>query len=70
MVWGWMFVQGGQRVAVVSGPSHGPEVGDYRLYDVKTGKRISECWGDEDTRTLKPNAPDWAKQLEDRHHND
>ena len=37
-----MFVQGGEQVALVFGPTHGPEVGDYRLYDVKTGKLLSE----------------------------
>jgi hypothetical protein len=69
MVWSWMFVQGGERVAVVFGPTHGPEVGDYRLYDVKTGKLVSETWGDEDTQTLKLNAPEWAKRLQDHFHN-
>ncbi len=69
MVWSWMFVQGGEQVAVVFGPTHGPEVGDYRLYGVKTGKLISEIWGDEDTQTLKPNAPEWAKRLQDHLHN-
>lgn len=69
MVWSWMFFQGGEQVAVVSGPTHGPEVGDYRLYDVKTGKLISEVFGDEDTQALKPNAPEWAKRLQDHFHN-
>jgi hypothetical protein len=35
MVWSWMFVEGGKQVAVVFGPTHGPEVGDYQLYEVK-----------------------------------
>ena len=69
MVWNWIFVQGGEHVAVVFGPTHGPEVGDYRLYDVKTGKLISEIWGDEDTQALKPSAPEWAKRLQDHLHN-
>src|ERR1035437_4523537 len=30
MVWSWMFIQGGEHIAVVFGPTHGPEVGDYR----------------------------------------
>ena len=46
MVWSWMFVQGGKHVAVVFGPTHGPEVGDYRLYDVQTGKLVTEVWAD------------------------
>ena len=69
MVWSWMFVQGGEHEAVVFGPTHGSEVGDYRLYDVKTGKLIAEIWGEEDTQTLKPNAPEWAKRLQDHLHN-
>lgn len=68
MVWNWMFVQGGVRIAVVFGPTHGPEVGDYRLYDVQTGKLISEVWGDPDTQALKPDAPEWAKRLQDNPH--
>jgi hypothetical protein len=43
-VWEWMFVQRGVRVAVVSGPTHGTDVGDHRLYDVRTGKLISEAY--------------------------
>ena len=69
MVWSWMFVQDGKQVAVVFGPTHGPEVGDYRLYDVQTGKLVSEVWGDEDTQALKADAPDWARQLQDHFHN-
>lgn len=69
MVWSWMFIKGGDRVAVVSGPTHGPEIGDYCLYNARTGKLIAEVWGDEDTQALKPNAPQWAKQLQDRLHN-
>ena len=33
IVWRWMFLGGGKQVAVVWGPRHGPEVGNYRLYD-------------------------------------
>jgi hypothetical protein len=68
MVWSWMFLEGGKQVAVVFGPTHGPEVGDYQLYEVKTGKLVSEVWGDADTQSLKTDAPDWAKRLQDRLH--
>jgi hypothetical protein len=34
MVWNWMFLEGGKRVAIVWGPTHGPEISDYSLYDV------------------------------------
>jgi hypothetical protein len=69
MVWSWMFVRGGEQVAAVFGPTHGPEVGDYRLHDIKTGKLLSEVFGDEDTQSLKSNAPQWAKLLQDHLHN-
>lgn len=68
MVWSWMFLEAGKKVAVVFGPTHGPEVGDYQLYDVKTGKLVSEVWGDARTQSLKTDAPDWAKRLQDRLH--
>jgi hypothetical protein len=61
-----MFLEGGKQVAVVFGPTHGPEIGDYRLYDVKTGKLVSEVWCDAETQSLKTDAPDWAKHLQDR----
>ena len=68
MIWNWMFIEGGKRVAVVSGPPHGPEIGTYSLYDVQTGKLISEVIGDETTQSLEANAPDWARLLEERLH--
>ena len=68
MVWSWMFFLGGKRLAAVFGPTHGPEVGDYRLYDVRSGKLLSEVFGDEGTQSLKPNAPEWAKLLEEHLH--
>jgi hypothetical protein len=68
MVWSWMFLEAGKQVAVVFGPTHGPEVGDYQLYDVKTGKLVSEVWGDAETQSLKSDAPDWAKRLQVRLH--
>ena len=68
MVWSWMFFRGGDVVAVVFGPTHGPEVGDYRLYDVQTGKLLSEVLGDEDTQSLKPDAPEWAQLLQEHLH--
>lgn len=69
MVWSWMFFLGGKRLAVVFGLTHGPEVGDYRLYDVQSGKLISEVFGDEGTQSLRPDAPEWAKLLEEQLHN-
>jgi hypothetical protein len=66
MVWNWMFVDRGERVAVVWGPTHGPEVGDYMLYDVRTGKLLAEVYGDAEIQALKPDAPQWAKRLEER----
>jgi len=66
MVWSWMFFDRGKHVAVVSGSTHGPEVGTFRLYEIETGRVLSEAHGDEKTQALKPNAPKWAKQLESR----
>lgn len=65
MVWSWMFVQGGKQIAVVVGPTHGTDVGDNRLYDVKTGKLISETWDNENTQPPKPDPPELAKRLQD-----
>lgn len=64
MVWNWMFLKGGKEVAAVWGPTHGTDIGDYRLYDVQTGKLLSEVLGD--TTISKPNAPAWVKQLQAR----
>ena len=66
MVWSWMFFEHGKRAAVVWGPTHGPEVGDFKLYDVSTGKVLSEVYGDAETQALNANAPVWAKKLEAR----
>jgi hypothetical protein len=68
VVWSWMFLLGGNQLAVVWGPTHGPEVGDYRLYAVKTGKLVSEVYGDDESQALKADAPEWAKRLEERLH--
>jgi len=68
MVWFWMFVDGGKHLAAVWGPTHGAEVGDYQLYDAATGKVISEIFGNPDTQSLSPDAPEWAKQTEQAMH--
>lgn len=68
MIWSWMFLSNGKQVAAVFGFTHGPEVGDYRLYDVSNGKLLSEVWGDETTQSLKPDAPAWAQKLQDHFH--
>jgi len=64
MLWYWTFRDGGQHVAAVWGPTHGPEVGDYQLYDVKTGHLVSEVFGDPATQSLSAHAPEWAKETE------
>jgi hypothetical protein len=38
------------------------------FYDVQTGKLISEVFGDEGTQSLSPDAPEWAKLLEEHLH--
>jgi hypothetical protein len=68
MVWYWTFLDGGKRIAAVWGTTHGPETGDYQLYDAKTGHVLSEAFGDVDRQSLKPDAPEWAKQTERKMH--
>ncbi len=63
-LWYWTFRDGGKHVAAVWGPTHGPEVGDYQLYDVKRGHLVSEAFGDETTQSLGADAPEWAKETE------
>jgi len=68
-IWDWMFLDNGERVALLSGPAHGPEIDHYQLYDVTSGKMLAEAYSDDDTGTLKPDAPTWAKELEARWRN-
>jgi hypothetical protein len=58
MLWFWTFRDGGKRIAAVWGPTHGPEVGDYQLYDARTGRLLSEVFGDPTTQSLSPDAPE------------
>jgi hypothetical protein len=64
MLWYWTFRDGGKHVAAVWGPTHGPYGGDYQLYDVGTGHLVSEVFGDPTTQSLKADAPEWTKQIE------
>jgi hypothetical protein len=64
MLWSWMFLDAGRRVAVELGPTHGPEVGHYLLDDVNIGRMLSEVWGAESIQKLQRNAPNWAKRPE------
>jgi hypothetical protein len=64
MVWFWRFLDGGKKIAAVWGPTHGSSAGDYQLYDVSTGRMLSEVFGNERTPSLGPDAPEWAKQTE------
>lgn len=59
MIWRWMFVAGGSEVAFVQGPTHGTDIGDYKLCDTKTGKLLSNLYG-----PLSDNSPKWAKALD------
>jgi hypothetical protein len=68
MLWHWNFLDSGKNLAAVWGPTHGPEVGDYQLYDVNSGRMISEVFGDSEVQALKANAPSWAKQTETKMH--
>jgi hypothetical protein len=64
MLWYWTFRDGGKHVAAVWGTTHGPAVGDYQLYDVETGRMVSEVFGDPATQSLGADAPEWAKETE------
>ncbi len=68
MLWYWTFLDGGKYVAAVWGTTHGPEVGDYQLYDAKTGKMLSEVLGSAERQSLDSDAPDWSKQTEQKMH--
>jgi hypothetical protein len=59
MIWRWMFVAGGSEVAFVQGPTHGTDIGDYKLCDTKTSKLLSNLYG-----PLSDNSPKWAKALD------
>lgn len=71
MVWNWMFLDGGKRIAAVWGAVHFSDIGDYQLYDTETGKMIAEVVADAEidgkngnVHGLRPDAPAWAKALE------
>lgn len=66
MLWFWTFRKGGKQVVTVWGLTHGPDAGDYQLYDVRTGRLLSEVFGDPKTQSLQPDAPEWAKEAERR----
>jgi hypothetical protein len=64
MLWFWTFRDGGKHIAAVWGPTHGREVGDYQLYDTRTGRLLSEVFGDPTTQSLSADAPEWAREAE------
>jgi hypothetical protein len=71
MVWNWMFVDGGKRIAAVWGPVHFSDIGDYQLYGSEAGQMIDEVLGDKEVEGkngtihgLGSDAPAWAKELE------
>jgi hypothetical protein len=68
MLWYWMFLKQGRQIAAVWGTTHGPQVGDFQLYDVQSGKMIAEVSGDVETQSLNSQAPEWAKQVEQEMH--
>jgi hypothetical protein len=64
MLWFWTFRDDGKHIAAAWGPTHGPQVGDYRLYDARTGSLLAEAVGDPKTQSLRAAAPEWAKEAE------
>ncbi|HEY4872593.1 MAG TPA: hypothetical protein VIH77_00085 [Steroidobacteraceae bacterium] len=65
MLWAWSFRDGGRKVATVWGTTHGSDIGDFQLYDVKTGRMLAEVFGAEDTQKFKSDAPNWAQDLQE-----
>lgn len=63
-LWYWTFRDRGKHVAAVWGPTHGTQAGDYQLYEVDTGRLVSEVFGDPATQSLRADAPEWAKETE------
>jgi hypothetical protein len=64
-IWYWEFTDSGNRVGVISGPSHGNWCGEYQLYDVGTGKMLSYFHRDRgDDPCVRSSDPEWAQQLE------
>lgn len=61
MLWGWTFLKGGNKVAAQWGPLHGSMGIAIRLYQVETGKILSEFTGNESDM---PHAPAWAKEAQ------
>lgn len=74
MVWNWMFLDGGERIAAVWGAVHLSDIGEYQLYDPETGRMIDEVVANAEGKGkngtihgLVPSAPAWAKHLERQH---
>jgi hypothetical protein len=57
-VWEWRFIDGGKRVAVLSGPVHGG-AREAKLHDPRSGKVLAAWEG-------KTTAPAWAKGWEEK----
>lgn len=66
MIWEWMFFDGGKFVGVISGPTHGTDIGEYKLYRAKTGRPIAEANTNAQLPALKADAPAWAKKLDEK----
>ncbi len=65
-IWDWMFFDSGKLVGMISGPLHGTYVGEYTLYEVKTGRLVQRADTNAQPPALKANAPTWAKKLDEK----
>ena len=63
MIWGWMFLPRGQQVVVASGPIDGSMSGRVGLFDAKSGKRLAEVSGDEESGNATTRRPAMGKGL-------
>jgi hypothetical protein len=57
-VWEWQFIDGGKRVAVLSGPLHGG-ASEAKLYDSHSGKVLATWAG-------KSTTPNWAEGWQEK----
>jgi hypothetical protein len=66
MVWEWVFLDDGKHVSAVWGPTHGPDAGDYQLYDAQSGYMLSNFFGEEGSNPKNPETPEWVKQTDQK----
>lgn len=59
-IWGWRYHAGGRQVAFYAGPTHGEDIRNYQLCEVRSGRLIDNWMG----RPGDARAPAWTRALE------